>query len=181
MGRKGFFHSLFVVLIFLSFHFPTESEGNDLFQKIGVQPVKNKEAPNFYLEGLNCKKVELKDFKGKVVFINFWATWCSPCKEEMPSMEALYQQFKEKAFVFLSISVDYKGRKSIKEFIEKNHYTFPVLLDQKYSTLDLYEVKRILTTFIIDKKGMMIGKEIGPRDWKKPEVISMLNYLLIEK
>ena len=95
-------------------------------------------------------------------------------------MEALYQQFKEKDFVFLTISVDYGDGKNVKEFIEKHHFAFPVLLDPKCKTLDLYAVKGIPTTIIIDKKGMMIGKAIGPRNWKKPEVISFLNVLLEE-
>jgi len=138
-------------------------------------------APNFCLEGLNGRKVELKDFKGKVIFINFWATWCSPCKEEMSSMEALYQQFKEKGFVFLTISVDYGGIKPVKEFIEKNRYTFPVLLDPKCETLNVFRVKGIPTTLIINRKGRMIGKAVGPRNWKNPEFTSLLNMLIEEQ
>ena len=178
---KVFFCFLFVSLfLFGPSSGLTKEEEGALFLKIGIQSIKNKKAPNFCLDGLGEKKVELKSFKGKVVFLNFWATWCGPCKEEMPSMEALYQQFKEKGFIFLAISVDYEGRKGVREFIGKHHYSFPILLDPKCSTLDLFEVKGIPTTIIIDKKGMMIGKAIGPRDWKKPEVISMLNHLLIE-
>jgi len=138
-------------------------------------------APNFCLEGLNGRKVELKTFKGKVIFINFWATWCGPCKEEMPSMEALYQQYKEKDFVFLTISVDYGGIKQVKEFIKQNRYTFPVLLDPKCETFDVFRVKGIPTTLIIDKKGRMIGKAVGPRNWKSPEFISLLNMLIEEQ
>jgi peroxiredoxin len=132
------------------------------------------------LKDLNGKKVELKQFRGKIIFLNFWATWCGPCKEEMPSMEVLHKQFREKNFVLLTISVDYEGEKPVQEFINKNRYTFSVLLDPKCETLDLFEVKGIPTTFLIDKKGKMIGKAIGPRDWKNEEVVSLLN-ILIEK
>ena len=138
-------------------------------------------APNFCLEGLNGRKVELKTFKGKVIFINFWATWCGPCKEEMPSMEALYQQYKEKDFVFLTISVDYGEIKQVKEFIKQNRYTFPVLLDPKCETFDVFRVKGIPTTLIIDKKGRMIGKAVGPRNWKSPEFTLLLNMLIEEQ
>ena len=93
-------------------------------------------------------------------------------------MEELYKQLKEKDFVFLTISVDYAGIKPVQEFIEKHRYTFPVLIDPKCETLDLFEVKGIPTTFLIDKKGMIIGKAIGPKDWKKPEVISLINVFL---
>ncbi len=179
--KKVFFYSLLIVLISFTLSFSSERSREELFSKIGIQPIKgDTKAPNFYLEDLKGKKLELKNFKGKVVFLNFWATWCSPCKEELPSMEALYQQFKEKNFVFIAISVDYEGRKPVKEFIEKHRYTIPVLLDLKCEILDLYNVKGIPTTFVIDKKGRMIGRAVGPRNWKNPEVVSLLN-LLIER
>jgi thiol-disulfide isomerase/thioredoxin len=130
------------------------------------------------LADLKGKKWDLKDLKGKVIFLNFWSTWCGPCKEEMPSMEELYQEFKSKDFIFLTISVDYEKKDVVKGFIEKHRYTFPVLLDPQCVTLDLFQVKGIPTTFLIDKKGMMIGKATGPRNWKKPEVVSILNSLL---
>jgi peroxiredoxin len=98
----------------------------------------------------------------------------------MPSMEVLYQQFKEKNFILLAISVDYGGQKPVNEFINKYRYTFPVLLDPKCKTLDLLQVKGIPTTFLIDKKGSMVGKAIGPRCWSSPEVFSLIN-LLMEK
>jgi len=179
MRKRALFFSLLLILTLLGFPFLTKGEVNDLFQKIGIQPIKgNRMAPNFRLEGLNGKKVELKNFKGKVIFLNFWATWCSPCKEEMPSMEVLYKQFKEKDFVLLGISVDYEGAKLVKEYIEKNGYTFPVLIDSKSKILDLYGIRGIPTTILIDKKGRMLGKAIGPRNWNSPEVMSLLNQLI---
>ncbi len=179
--RKKLFLSLFSILIFTTFSFSSENKTEALFTKIGVQPIKgNKKAPNFYLEDLKGEKWELKNLKGKVIFLNFWATWCGPCKEEMPSIESLHQQLKEKDFVFLTISADYKKEEAVKEFIAKHRYTFPVLIDQQSLAFNLYEVRMMPTTFIIDKKGRMIGRAIGPRDWKKPEVISIIN-LLIEK
>ncbi|MGQ9646810.1 MAG: TlpA disulfide reductase family protein [Thermodesulfobacteriota bacterium] len=151
----------------------------DLFAKAGIQPVKTgTKAPNFSLEDLKGKKRELRHYRGKVVFLNFWATWCGPCKEEMPSMEELSAQFKDKDFVFVAISVDYAGINPVKEFIERHRYTFPVLIDPKCETLDLFQVKGIPTTFLIDRKGMLIGKAIGPKDWKRPEINTIINLLL---
>ncbi|OGP66951.1 MAG: hypothetical protein A2170_13570 [Deltaproteobacteria bacterium RBG_13_53_10] len=152
----------------------------DPFSKVDIKPIKDKKTvPNISLESLNGGKVELKNvIKGKVVFLNFWATWCGPCKEEMPSMEALYKQYKDKDFIFLTISVDYEGLPPVKAFIEKTRYTFPVLLDPKNDTLDLFAVTRIPTTFIIDREGRMIGLALGPRNWKSPEVESILNQLI---
>ncbi len=178
MGKKVFFCSLFLLFILSGLHFSVEGGEDGLFLKIGIIPIKNKKAPGFCLENVKGERVELKNFKGKVVFINFWATWCGPCKEEMPSMEALYQKFKERGFVFLAISVDYEEKKKVKEYIDKHHYTFPVLIDSKCLTLDLYGVKGIPTTILIDKKGRMVGSAVGPRDWKHPEIISILNQLI---
>ena len=137
-----------------------------------------KKLPNITLADLKGGKLELRSFRGKVIFLNFWATWCGPCKEEMPSMEQLYRQFEDRGFVFVAISVDYEGAKPVREFMEKHRYTFPVLIDQKDETLDLFDVKGIPTTFIIDKQGMMLGKAIGPRNWKSSDVLMLLNQLI---
>ena len=93
-------------------------------------------------------------------------------------MEELCKQFKGKDFVFLTISVDYAGVKPVKEYIQKNRYTFPVFIDSKGKTLDLFGVRGIPTTFLIDQKGGLIGKAIGPRDWNRSEIVSIVNLLL---
>jgi len=167
-----------VLIVFVSLSFTAEGGEDGLFSKIMINPIKgDKHAPDFSLKDLNGNKVGIKQFKGKIIFLNFWATWCAPCKEEMASLEVLHQQFKEKNFVLLAISVDYGGLKSVQEFMDKHRYTFPVLLDPKSEALDLFNVKGIPTTFIIDKKGRMIGRAIGPRDWKSQEVVSLVNLL----
>ena len=172
----------FFLAILILFCFSIPTKGNDLFLKTGIQSTKRNGIDfNFCLKDLKGRKVGLKDFKGKVIFLNFWATWCGPCREEMPSMEALYQQFKEKDFVFLTVSVDYGGIEPVKEFIKKNHYTLPVLLDPKCETLEVFGVKGIPTTIIIDKAGKMIGKAVGPRNWKNSEFIALLKMLLEEQ
>ena len=178
INKTFYLKSLFLILILLFLH--SSAEGiNTLLLKAEIQPVKgNQMAPNFSLEDLSGKKANLKQYREKVVFLNFWATWCGPCKEEMPSMEALYQKFKERGFVFLAISVDYEEKKKVKEFIDKHHYTFPVLIDSKGFTLDFYGVKGIPTTILIDKKGRMVGRAIGPKDWKHPEIVNILNQLI---
>jgi len=183
MGGKTFSICLSVLLLFLllPLDFPAEGREEDLYSKIRISLIKgDKKAPDFSLVDLNGKKVGLKQFRGKIILLNFWATWCGPCKEEMPFLEILHQQFKEKDFVLLTVSVDYEEAKLVREFINKQRYTFPVLLDPKCEVLDLFEVKGIPTTFIIDKKGKMLGRAIGPRDWKCQEAISLVS-MLIEK
>lgn len=176
--KKVYFQPLLIILLLLVLHSP--AKGIDtLLQKAEIKPIKGGQmAPNFYLENLNGKKVDLKQYRGKIVFLNFWATWCGPCKEEMPSMEALYQKLKERNFVFLTISVDYDEKKKVKDFIDKHRYTFPVLIDPKCVTLDLFGVKGIPATILIDKNGRMVGRAVGPRDWKSSEIVSILNHLL---
>jgi peroxiredoxin len=180
MGGKVFLRSLSLVFILLvSLVFTAEGREDDLFSRIRINPIKgDKRVPDFFLKDLTGKKVEIKQYKGKIIFLNFWATWCGPCKEEMPSLEVLHRQFKGDNFVLLTISVDYEGLKPVQEFLSKQHYTFPVLLDPNGETLDLFEVKGIPTTFIIDKRGRVIGRAIGPRDWKSPEVFSLINFLI---
>ena len=176
-----FFSTLFAIFLLLGFISSSDGEEADLFQKVGAKQMKVKKvAPNFSLEDLNGQKVELKNFKGKVIFLNFWATWCGPCKEEMPSMETLWQWYKGKDFLLLGISVDYGGVKTVKEYIERQRYTFRVLIDSRSKTLDLYEVKAIPTTLMIDRKGQIVAVAIGPRNWRSPEAASLVD-LLIKK
>jgi thiol-disulfide isomerase/thioredoxin len=180
VGERRFGQGLLAWVTALFLGIVCVGAGADPYSKIDIKPIKDKNTvPNISLESLKGGKVELRNaMKGKVVFLNFWATWCGPCKEEMPSMEALYKQYQDKNFLFLTISVDYEGLTPVKAFIEKTKYTFPVLLDPKNDTLDLFAVTRIPTTFIIDKEGRMIGRALGPRNWKCPEVESILNQLI---
>jgi len=180
MGEKVFPCCLFLILVLLvRLVLAAEGGEGDLFSKMRINPIKgDKKAPDFSLKDLTGKKVEIKDYKGKIIFLNFWATWCVPCKEEMPSLEVLHERFKGEKFVLLTVSVNYEGLKVVHGFLDKHSYTFPVLLDPNGETLDLFEVKGIPTTFIIDKKGRVIGKALGPRDWRSPEVFSLVNLLV---
>ncbi len=165
--------------ILLFFSYPAFGQERCLYSKVGIQPIRaNMKVPDFCLEGLNGKKVQLRSLKGNVIFLNFWATWCGPCKDEMPSMEALYQHYKERDFVLLTVSVDEGSSEATRRFIQKNRYCFPVLLDPAGKTLDLFKIDRIPATVVIDKKGRNLGRAIGSRDWNKPDVFSFIDQLL---
>ncbi len=167
------------IAILLLFSLPAFSQERDLYSKIGIQSVRdNTKTPDFSLDGLNVKRVQLSALKGNVIFLNFWATWCDPCKDEMPSMEALYKRYKERDFILLAISVEEKNPEPARRFIQRHRYHFPVLLDPAGETLDLFEIHRIPATIIVDKKGRVIGKAIGPRDWSSPEVFSLIDQML---
>src|SRR3990172_6372561 len=126
-------------------------------------------APDFELPTLGGNSVKLSAYRGKVVFLNIWATWCPPCREEMPSMEALYRKLKGRPFEMLAVSIDQKGEEVIGPFVAKYGLTFPVLLDPDRKTYNPYGLTGIPETFIIDKKGAIIFKVVGPQNWMKQE------------
>ncbi len=135
-------------------------------------------APNFTLPGLDGHKVSLADYKGKVVLLNIWATWCAPCVAEMPSMEKLYQELKDEGFELLAVSVDETGTEAVAPFMKKHKLGFPVLLDTVGDIKSLYQVNGIPESFIIDKNGIIIEKVIGPRDWAASGAIRFFRNLI---
>jgi peroxiredoxin len=142
---------------------------------------KNVPAPNFILPGLDGQKVSLTDFRGKIVFLNIWATWCAPCVAEMPSMEKLYQELKDEDFEILAVSVDESGAGAVSPFVEKYKLGFPVLLDTGGKIKDLYQTTGIPESFIIDKDGIIVEKVIGPRDWAGAGAIRFFRNLIQSK
>lgn len=141
--------------------------------RIGYRP------PNFTLQDLRGRRIELGSFRGKVIFINFWATWCVPCRAEMPAMERLYQDFKDKDFVMLAISEDLEGRSIVETFVEEFKFTFPILLDSDLIINDRYGVRGIPTTFLIDKTGTITHKMLGARDWNQKESRELVRKLVL--
>ena len=125
-----------------------------------------KAAPDFNLPDLNEKTVRLSDYRGKVIFLNFWATWCKPCREEMPSMEVLYKNFEKDGFVVLAVSIDrVTTKKDIPPFVKSLNLTFPILIDSWGQTDKRYKLLGVPETYIIDQQGILREKVIGPRDW----------------
>jgi len=135
-------------------------------------------APNFSFPGLDGKMVSLADYKGKVVLLNIWATWCPPCVEEMPSMEKLYKELKGENFEILAVSIDASGAKDVAPFMQKYKLSFPALLNPKGTIKGLYGAVGIPESFIINKEGIVEKKIIGARDWAALEAIRFLRYLI---
>lgn len=144
--------------------------------RIGDQ--KPVQAPDFTLSALDGKKVSLKDFKGKAVFLNFWATWCPPCTIEMPSMESLHKRFKDKGLVVIAVNSE-EDEKKVGKFIKKKGYTFLVLLDRDGSvSSDSYRAIGFPTTYLIDRQGMVVGKAEGAREWDSKESFRLIEEIL---
>jgi peroxiredoxin len=155
--------------------------GASIFAMSGTpskEHIKKQIAYDFSLPNVAGKQVKLSSFKGKVVFLNFWASWCPPCREEMPSIENLFKKMKGKNFQILAVSLDEGGADVVKRFVSKNRYTFPILLDPDNKAAGKYGIYSIPATYIIDKQGYIIDYYVGSRDWSEDAAISALKKLL---
>jgi peroxiredoxin len=135
-------------------------------------------APDFTFPGLDEKLVSLFDYKGKVVLVNIWATWCPPCVEEMPSMEKLYRKFKGQNFEILAVSIDEPGLEAVAPFMKKSNLTFPALIDSEGTIKAVYGVTGVPESFIVDKQGIFIKKIVGPVDWASPAVFRFFSEVI---
>lgn len=135
-------------------------------------------APDFTLPDLQGNQVQLSGLRGKVVFINFWATWCPPCIEEMPTMQRLYDRLHEQGLEILAISIDPLGAQVVAPFMQRYRLTFPALLDPQEHVNRLYRTGGVPESFVIDKQGRLVEKVVGPRDWSHPQVTAMFERLL---
>ena len=142
-------------------------------------PKIGKVAPEFALVDLDDKPVRLSDYRGKVVFLNFWATWCKPCREEMPSMEVLHKNFAKDGLVVLAVSINrVTTTKDIPPFVKSMNLLFPVLIDSWGRTDMPYKRMGVPETFIIDQEGVIREIVIGPRDWTRLDSLNVLVDLL---
>lgn len=136
-------------------------------------------AANFSLPDIDGDPHALQDYRGKVIMLNFWASWCPPCRREMPSMERLYQKFSEQGLVVIAVNqwedpdlvFEFTGRLSLEP-------TFPILLDRESKVSEQYGVKGLPTTFLIDRDGKLRYRAMGGRDFDHPEVESLIESLL---
>ncbi|RKX80043.1 MAG: TlpA family protein disulfide reductase [Spirochaetes bacterium] len=147
-------------------------------EKIGFQVFdKPIQAPDFTLKTLDGENRSLSSYHGKLVFLNFWATWCPPCREEMPAMENLHRQLKEEAFAMVGVNLQ-ESLQTVKDFIKQNGYTFEILMDSSGKIGGTYGVRSIPTTYLIDKNGIVLAGIIGGAEWDSPEVYSLLRQIM---
>jgi peroxiredoxin len=134
-------------------------------------------APNFQLKDTNGNTVTLSELRGRVVMVNFWATWCPPCIEEMPSMERLYQLMAGEDFVMLAINTEKDGRSAVSAFLKKKSYNFTILYDDQGAVQQQYGVYKFPESFIVGKDGSVVEKIIGPLDWSSSKTVAYLKSL----
>lgn len=135
-------------------------------------------APQFSLQSLEGPALNLNDYRGKYLLLNFWATWCGPCKVEMPSLEKLHRQFKGKNLAVLAVSNDIFGAQVVEPYMQAQHFTFPVALDPELKTSNQFGVISLPTTFLINPHGKIIGVLNGAEDWSAPKTILYFEQLL---
>jgi peroxiredoxin len=126
---------------------------------------RHRQEADFTLTDLQGKTWSLRELKGKVVLVNFWATWCPPCRKEMPDLNTLYQRFKDQGFVILAISDEEVGK--VKPFIAERNIGYPILLDPGRKVNDLFQVEGIPKSFVYDREGKLVAQSIDMRTQKQ--------------
>ena len=178
MAQSKFY--LFLILVSMAALFVENRTYADshYMEELGIVRFEEKiKTQNFMLKRLDGNEVSLKDYRGKIVLLNFWATWCLPCLVEMPSMERLYNEFKDKGFTILAIDMQ-EDADSVSVFKEKYKLNFPILLDSDGSVGQFYGVRAIPTTYLVDREGYLIGSALGARDWASESAFMLINQLL---
>ncbi|MFN8543107.1 MAG: TlpA disulfide reductase family protein [Candidatus Binatia bacterium] len=145
---------------------------------VGVRQRSNDLAADFVLPDLKGQAVRLSALRGKVVLVNVWTTWCPPCREEMPSMERLFQKMAGRDFQLLAVSEDEGEPATVEEFVRTMQVSFPVLLDPEHQVGDRYGVWGYPETFIVDRAGRLAERVIGPRTWDAPATVAQIERLL---
>ena len=155
-----------------------DQELERLFSNIGILKIPHISQPvEIQLKDVFGNTVSLSDFRGNVVFLNFWATWCPPCVIEMPSMQKLHRRFKDKNFVMVAINSQ-ETDAQVKSFFDKYKLSFTALLDSSAEVGAWFDVNAFPTTFVLDKQGRIIGRALGPREWDSQASVALFDYLI---
>jgi peroxiredoxin len=141
-----------------------------------IKPSRPRAVQDFTLPLLGGTSFRLGGHRGRVLLVNFWATWCPPCLEEMPSLERLWRQHKDSGFVLLAVSLD-GDPAPVGPFVAEHRLTFPVALDSKFEVANLYGVRALPATFIVDRSGNLAALALGPRTWDNDAAHSLVEGL----
>jgi peroxiredoxin len=150
-----------------------------LFERAGVAPSERTlEAPDFALPDLSGDTVRLSDYAGRVVLLNFWATWCRPCVKEMPALERLEARMKDRGLTVLAVSLDMVEAREVAVFVQGYGWGLPVLLDPLTEVGDAYGIRVMPTTYLIGRDGTILGRSFGAREWDGAEAAALMESLL---
>ena len=178
-----FFSIVFFSVLAIFYLFDVESSAkadsqkiNQLFGDMGVIKMVQALPVEVNLKDLNGEPVSLSDFRGKIVFLNFWTTWCYACRIEMPDMEKLHQKFRNKDFAIVTINLQ-EPATQVKQFFKKLKLTYTALLDSDGEVGAHFRITAIPTTFILNRQGIVIGKAMGPREWDGKKAFALFEHL----
>jgi peroxiredoxin len=137
-------------------------------------------APAYSTSNLAGEEVSLDDYLGQVVLVNIWATWCGPCRVEMPSIQALYDHYKDRGFTVLAVSIDAGPgyTEKVREFVAELELTFPILLDPDGRITKAFQTIGVPETFVLDREGRIVKRVIGATDWDSPANQALIEELL---
>lgn len=169
-----------IICLFLLIAMGPSSPGNTsggTVSPMDSDTIINSKAPDFTLKDMNGKNVTLSSFRGKVVLLNFWATWCPPCKAEMPDLNRLYRDAKRRGLEIIAVSTD-RSIDHIKDFLARNKVDFIILFDENRTAARQYRVFSMPTTFLIDRNGVVVEKFYGEYEWTEPETKGKIEKLL---
>jgi len=153
----------------------------DYFKRLGIErPDKKILAPDFALQDLSAKRISLKSLRGKAVSLNFWATWCIPCRQEMPSMEKLHRELKEHGLELVAVNLR-EGQREVRRFVDELSLTFTILLDKDGRVFEEYGAWSLPLSYFINRRGEFVGKAIGYRKWDSAEARAFFQDLLTGK
>lgn len=164
--------------VVMAFPLPGSPAEVSLLRKLNFVPQTGiAPAPDFATTDAEGRKVTLESYAGKVVILNFWATWCPPCRLEMPSMEKLYQDFEDDGLEIVAVNF-MESPKVVAEFVREEGLTYPILMDRQGRIAESYGVRRLPETVIIGRNGNLLGKTTGYKDWYKQDVRALVAALL---
>ena len=135
-------------------------------------------APGFNLRNLKGNYQSLDSFSGQVVVLNFWATWCEPCRVEMPSFEKLYRRYRSEGVAVLAVTLDKNSKQKVESFVDEHRISFPILLDEEGEVERLYPSMTIPFTYVIDREGRVVARVDGAKNWGSKETFEAIEYLL---
>jgi peroxiredoxin len=136
-----------------------------------------KAAEDFSLPAVGGTYFKMSEHRGKVVLVNFWATWCPPCLEEMPAMERLWRRHKDAGLVLVAVSLDADPKK-VPPFVSEHKFSFPIALDPKMETADKYGVRALPSSFVVSRDGTLAGFALGPRQWDDTNAHGLVEAML---
>lgn len=134
------------------------------------------EAPPFSLRTIDGHAVDSGSLRGKVVLVNFWATWCGPCKDEMPALKRLRRTMGDRRFEVLAVTAD-QQHEAIRNFARTLDLEFPILLDETKDVSAAFGVRGLPTTVVIDRNGRWVARAVGPREWDSPATVALFEHL----